>query len=147
MLLYCSGVKSILDINKTLEVLETQGVPVITYSGGSGSGSGSSSGSGSGSGSSSGSGSGSGSGSSSGSGKKIDFPSFFTTNSGIESPLVLPTTTTIATTIHSSHNILHLDTGIVVACPNPNPTPATVHIDSVIQEGECNNYCHYCYYY
>jgi len=123
LLLHCSGVKSILDINKTLEVLETQGVPVITYSGGSGSGS------------------------SSSSGKKIDFPSFFTTNSGIESPLVLPTTTTIATTIHSSHNILHLDTGVVVACPNPNPTPATVHIDSVIQEGECNNYCHYCYYY
>ena len=27
----CAGVKSILDIFKTLEVLETQGVPVVTY--------------------------------------------------------------------------------------------------------------------
>ncbi len=27
----CAGVKSILDIGRTLEVLETQGVPVVSY--------------------------------------------------------------------------------------------------------------------
>jgi len=77
----CAGVKSILDISKTLEVLETQGVPVITYTGG-------------------------GSGSAAAGARSAtmpDFPAFFSPRSGIPSPAATGDMAHLARSIHLAH--------------------------------------------
>ena len=82
----CAGVKSILDIARTLEYLETQGVPVITM------------------------------------GADM-FPAFYTASSGIPSPMRLDTPLAVARTLWSAEQ-LALDSGTVIAVPNPSPADA-----------------------
>jgi len=96
----CGGVKSILDIPKTLEVLETQGVPVLTYGG------------------------------------APEFPAFFTNDSGIPSPLVARDSMQVAQALHAS-DALELNTGTVIAVPNPQPASGKVitqAIDEALSE-------------
>lgn len=79
-----SGCKSFLDIGRTLEYLETQGVPVATFADGrTGS---------------------------------IDFPAFWTRDSGIKSPVVLQDEKTAASVIHAQQS-LGLQTGLLFANP------------------------------
>lgn len=79
-----SGCKSFLDIGRTLEYLETQGVPVATFA----------------------------------DGRKgsIDFPAFWTRDSGIKSPVVLQDEQTAAYVIHAQQS-LGLQTGLLFANP------------------------------
>lgn len=79
-----SGCKSFLDIGRTLEYLETEGVPVATFADGrTGS---------------------------------VDFPAFWTRDSGIKSPMVLQDEKTAAAVIHAQHS-LGLQTGLFFANP------------------------------
>lgn len=81
-----SGCKSFLDIGRTLEYLETEGVPVATFADGrSGA---------------------------------VDFPAFWTRESGIKSPMVLPDEKTAAAVIHAQQS-LGLQTGLLFANPIP----------------------------
>jgi sugar/nucleoside kinase (ribokinase family) len=79
----CAGIKSILDIPKSLEVLETNSVPVLSY------------------------------------GTSV-FPAFYTNDSGIPSPRSVHNTADIAS-IMGYQRLLRLDSGILVAVPNPSP--------------------------
>ena len=79
----CAGIKSILDIPKSLEVLETNSVPVLSY------------------------------------GTSI-FPAFYTNDSGIASPRSVSHTVDIAKMM-SFQRVLRLDSGVLVAVPNPSP--------------------------
>jgi pseudouridine-5'-phosphate glycosidase len=81
-----SGCKSFLDIPKTLEYLETQGVAVATFADGRTG--------------------------------RIDFPAFYTRESGIQSPTVLHDEAAAAEVIHASH-ILGLQSGMLFANPIP----------------------------
>ena len=83
-----AGVKSILDIPKTLEYLETEGVPVITYN-------------------------------------SQYFPAFFSTSSGINSPLTLNSTSDIAKLLFEKEK-LNLRNGVLVAVPNNNPAQGEI---------------------
>ena len=97
----CAGVKSILDIPKTLEVLETQGVPVLGY-------------------------------------KCAQFPAFFTNDSGVASPVVVPSALEVAK-IMAAQESLRLGNGIVVGVPNPSPADAAavaVAIDAALALAE-----------
>lgn len=79
----CAGIKSILDIEKSLEVLETNSVPVLSY------------------------------------GTSV-FPAFYTNDSGIASPRSVNSTADIASMM-GHQRLLRLDSGLLVAVPNPSP--------------------------
>jgi len=79
-----SGCKSFLDIGRTLEYLETEGVPVATFADGRTG--------------------------------DVDFPAFWTRNSGIKSPMVLKDEATAAAIIHAQES-LGLQTGLLFANP------------------------------
>ena len=91
----CAGVKSILDIPRTLEVLETQGVTVAAL------------------------------------GTKF-FPAFFAPSSGITAPLSLPDVAAAARLVHASQQ-LALQSGSVIAVPNPEPGDAALIQDAIQQ--------------
>ena len=82
-----SGCKAFLDIPKTLEYLETQGVAVATFADGRSS-------------------------------RAIDFPAFWSRDSGVNSPMVLQDETEAARVIHS-HGLLGLQSGLHFANPIP----------------------------
>ncbi|KEQ59424.1 IdgA domain protein [Aureobasidium melanogenum CBS 110374] len=97
-----SGCKSFLDIGRTLEYLETQGVPVATFADGRDG--------------------------------KIDFPAFWTRESGIQSPMVLDNEKTAAAVIHA-HKSLGLQSGLLFANPIPEAfSIAKAEMDKVIDE-------------
>ena len=79
-----SGCKSFLDIGRTLEYLETEGVPVAAFADGRTG--------------------------------TVDFPAFWTRDSGIKSPMVLPDEKTAAAIIHAQLS-LGLQTGLFFANP------------------------------
>jgi pseudouridylate synthase len=81
-----AGVKSILDIELTLEYLETQGIPVVTYG-------------------------------------QSEFPSFYSRNSGIASPLQLDTPDAIAALLAAKWR-LGLNGSVLIA----NPIPANMEV-------------------
>ena len=81
-----SGVKSFLDIAKTLEVLETQGVPVATFRDGRPG--------------------------------PVDYPGFYTRESGIPSPMALDNVLDAAQILHA-HFSLGLQSGVHFANPVP----------------------------
>lgn len=94
----CAGVKSILDIPKTLEVLETVGAGVITYSGPV-----------------------DGSGAVAGPDKldtEFEFPAFFSPRSGVKSPAAMSTLSAIAHTLRTASS-MGLKHGHVIAVPPP----------------------------
>ncbi|EKG21162.1 Pseudouridine-5'-phosphate glycosidase [Macrophomina phaseolina MS6] len=97
-----SGCKSFLDIPRTLEYLETQGVAVATFADGrTGS---------------------------------VDFPAFWSRESGVKSPSVVQNEREAAAMIYAQ-NTLGLSSGISFA--NPIPTSASVpkeEIDSIIEQ-------------
>ncbi|KAL2033510.1 hypothetical protein VTO58DRAFT_104224 [Aureobasidium pullulans] len=97
-----SGCKSFLDIGRTLEYLETQGVPVATFADGREG--------------------------------KIDFPAFWTRESGIQSPMVLNDEKVAAAVIHA-HKSLGLQSGLLFANPIPEAfSIAKAEMDKVIDE-------------
>jgi pseudouridine-5'-phosphate glycosidase/pseudouridine kinase len=97
-----SGCKSFLDIGRTLEYLETQGVPVATFADGREG--------------------------------RIDFPAFWTRESGIQSPMVLDNEKTAAAVIHA-HKSLGLQSGLLFANPIPEAfSIAKAEMDKVIEE-------------
>jgi pseudouridine-5'-phosphate glycosidase/pseudouridine kinase len=81
-----SGCKSFLDIPRTLEFLETQGVGVVTFADGRAG--------------------------------KVDFPAFWTRNSGIPSPKVILDEKEAAAIIHAQ-SVLPLTSGLLFANPIP----------------------------
>uniref|UniRef100_A0A7S2SJC3 Carbohydrate kinase PfkB domain-containing protein n=1 Tax=Mucochytrium quahogii TaxID=96639 RepID=A0A7S2SJC3_9STRA len=91
----CAGVKSILDIGRTLEYLETQGVTVLTLG-------------------------------------QSRFPAFFTTDSGIDSPASVSTIEQAAAII-DANQLYNLESGMLLAVPNPNPMDAALH-DQIITQ-------------
>lgn len=84
----CAGIKSILDIPKTLEVLETNGVCVAVYGGEEKESEGG-----------------------------VAFPAFFTPDSGISVPYNLQNASSAAR-LMVSRDELHLESGILLAVPN-----------------------------
>ncbi|GAB7347460.1 hypothetical protein MBLNU459_g4375t1 [Dothideomycetes sp. NU459] len=87
-----SGCKSFLDIGRTMEYLETEGVPVATFADGrTGS---------------------------------VDFPAFWTRDSGIKSPMILQDEKTAASVIYAQRS-LGLQSGLLFA----NPVPEEFSID------------------
>ncbi|KAI7902799.1 Indigoidine synthase A family protein [Cokeromyces recurvatus] len=104
----CGGVKSILDIQKTLEYLETQGVTVTTLDK-----------------------------------QSKRFPSFYTPDSGIDSPYYLENTLDAAKSILANHQ-LGLNSGMVFAVPIPKEAAADAAsiqtaIEHAISEARANN--------
>eukprot|EP01029_Cantina_marsupialis_P031541 TRINITY_DN9136_c0_g1_i1.p1 TRINITY_DN9136_c0_g1~~TRINITY_DN9136_c0_g1_i1.p1 ORF type:complete len:699 (-),score=259.87 TRINITY_DN9136_c0_g1_i1:1026-3122(-) len=96
----CAGVKSILDIPKTIEYLETEGVTV-------------------------------------GSLQSDAFPAFFSTDSGVKSPFTWDNETDVAAALHSNLK-LGLNSGMMVACPNPAPVDTELIAKATRQaEAEC----------
>lgn len=89
-----SGCKSFLDIGRTLEYLETEGVPVATFADGRAG--------------------------------SVDFPAFWTRDSGIKSPMVLDDERVAASVIHAQRS-LGLQSGLLFA----NPVPEEFSIDKV----------------
>lgn len=88
----CAGVKSILDIGRTLEFLETQGVPVVTFDE-----------------------------QDAASGQElggIDFPAFFTRSSGFKSPLAMNRLDQLARMIRLQWE-MQLSNGVLIAVPIP----------------------------
>ncbi len=81
VIVVCAGAKAILDIPKTLEVLETRGVPVVTYD-------------------------------------SMDFPAFWSRQSGLPSPLMLNSPAAIAH-FQRVREQLGIDGGMLVANPVP----------------------------
>ncbi|PNS21643.1 Pseudouridine-metabolizing bifunctional protein [Sphaceloma murrayae] len=84
--LVSSGCKSFLDIPRTLEYLETQGVPVGTFADGRTG--------------------------------QVDFPGFWTRDSGSKSPMTLTTEAEAAAVIHAQ-SVLGLQSGLVFGNPIP----------------------------
>lgn len=82
----CAGIKSILDIPRSLEVLETNSVPVLSY-------------------------------------QTSVFPAFYTNESGIPSPRSVENAGAVAS-IMAYQRLLQLQSGILVAVPNPAPANA-----------------------
>ena len=101
----CAGVKSILDIGRTLEYLETKGVPVVTLS----------------------------------SNPSAPFPAFFSADSGIKSPTVLPTPAACAAVIRH-HRELGLRSGVLIA----NPIPAEFAAEGQRMEAATQRALHEC---
>ncbi|XP_067665565.1 uncharacterized protein [Haliotis asinina] len=96
-----AGVKSILDIGRTLEYLETQGVCVATF------------------------------------GCSRDFPAFFTSKSGFQSPYNVQTVTSAAGLIESNLQ-MKTGSGILIAVPIPESFAASGEIiESAIQQAVC----------
>ncbi|CAG8512221.1 5093_t:CDS:10 [Ambispora gerdemannii] len=91
----CAGVKSILDIEKTLEYLETQGVLVSTFVDNR----------------------------NSNGDDAFEFPAFFTRKSGFKSPSNLKTIEECASLIHFN-SLLNLQSGLVIAVPIPEKDAA-----------------------
>ena len=89
-----AGIKSILDISKTLETLETYGVPTASY-------------------------------------QTDDFPAFFSSSSGVKSPMRVDTPEEVANAYFASID-LGLNNGMLVAVPNYDPAGANV--EDAIQE-------------
>ncbi|KPM08765.1 Indigoidine synthase A-like protein [Sarcoptes scabiei] len=87
-LIVSAGIKSILDIEKTLEVLETKGVCVAVYQG-----------------------------ESTGNINRYEFPAFFTPNSGLTVSYNFDTTKSVAE-LMLLHEELELKSGILLAVPN-----------------------------
>lgn len=97
-----SGCKSFLDIARTLEYLETEGVPVATFA----------------------------------EGRKgqIDFPAFWTRDSGLKSPMILQDEKAAAAVIHAQR-ALGLQTGFLFANPIPEAhSIPKAEMDRVIEE-------------
>lgn len=96
-----SGCKSFLDIPKTLEYLETQGVGVSTFADGrSGA---------------------------------VDFPAFFSRDSGVRSPHTIQTEADAAAIIYAQHQF-RLQSGLLFANPVPEVAAmARENIDNIIQ--------------
>jgi len=88
----CAGAKAILDISKTLEVLETLGVPVVTLG-------------------------------------QENLPAFWSSDSGLASPLSLPTVDELAGFIHS-REALKLSGGVLIA----NPVPEDAEIPKAVMD-------------
>lgn len=110
----CSGCKSFLDIGRTLEVLETNGVGVATFCDSDGHKD------------------------NSGRRSKTEFPAFWSRNSGFSSPLVVRTERDAAGMIAAQFE-LGIRSGIVFA----NPIPAHAHIpreeiDAIIDQAVCD---------
>ncbi|KAF2772659.1 IdgA domain-containing protein [Teratosphaeria nubilosa] len=82
-----SGCKSFLDIPKTLEYLETQGVAVATFTDGRNG--------------------------------AVDFPAFYSRDSGVKSPITLPDEVEAARVINA-HLSLGLQSGLLLASPIPS---------------------------
>ena len=100
----CAGIKSILDITKSLEVLETLSVPVISL-------------------------------------RTTTFPAFFTNNSNIKSPYTVQNEIDIAKMM-IINNSLGLQSGMIIAAPNPNPGDSVSiqsAIDQSLEEATKNN--------
>ncbi|KAK4982220.1 hypothetical protein LTR66_009396, partial [Elasticomyces elasticus] len=96
-----SGCKSFLDISRTLEYLETQGVGVATFSDGRAS--------------------------------RVDFPAFWSRDSGIRSPSVLQNEKEAAALIHAQHG-LGLQSGLLLANPIPEQfSIPRAEMDSIIE--------------
>jgi pseudouridine-5'-phosphate glycosidase len=94
-----AGVKSILNIELTLEYLETKGIPVITFG-------------------------------------QNEFPSFYSRNSGLQSPLRMDSAKEIASLLHTKW-ALGLEGSVLIANPVPteqeiNVSEMKVHIDKAI---------------
>ncbi|KAI1305207.1 Pseudouridine-5'-phosphate glycosidase 2 [Halotydeus destructor] len=97
--LVCSGIKSILDIGRTLEYLETMGVPVITLDEQC----------------------------DSEHLEHVQFPAFFTRSSGLRSPMALNCIREAARVVRV-HNGLDLKHGLMIAVPIPATEAATGHL-------------------
>ncbi|KAL9621880.1 MAG: hypothetical protein Q9160_003701 [Pyrenula sp. 1 TL-2023] len=96
-----SGCKSFLDIPRTLEYLETQGVGVGTFADGR-------------------------------QAERVDFPAFFTRESGVESPQVIRDEAEGAAIIHA-HSRLKLQSGLLFANPVPEDSSLSkAEIDEII---------------
>ncbi|CAG8608471.1 13773_t:CDS:10 [Ambispora leptoticha] len=101
----CAGVKSILDIEKTLEYLETQGVLVSTFvENRNGNGD-----------------------------DDFEFPAFFTRKSGFKSPSSLKTIKECASLIYYN-SLLNLQSGLVIAVPIPEKNAADAELIQVAIE-------------
>jgi pseudouridylate synthase len=101
-----AGVKSILDIELTLEYLETKGIPVITFG-------------------------------------QDEFPSFYSSKSGYQSPLRLDTTAEIAQMLHTKWQ-LGLQGSVLIANPVPSQFEVSkeemeVHILKALAAADENN--------
>ena len=92
-----AGVKSILDIELTLEYLETKGIPVVTYG-------------------------------------QDEFPSFYSSNSGLLSPLRLNTPAEIAALLKTKWQ-LGLQGSVLIA----NPVPASQEVPAAVMEKFIND--------
>lgn len=100
----CAGIKSILDVTKSLEVLETLSVPVISL-------------------------------------RSETFPTFFTNDSNIKSPYNVQHEKDIAKMM-MINNRLGLQSGMIIAAPNPNPGDSVAiqsAIDQSLDEAAKNN--------
>ena len=101
-----AGVKSILDIQLTLEYLETKGIPVVTIG-------------------------------------QNEFPSFYSRNSGLDSPLRLDTPTEIADMLQVKW-ALGLNGSVLIANPVPREQEIEademkIHIDAALQAASKKN--------
>ncbi|KAJ9648900.1 hypothetical protein H2199_000813 [Coniosporium tulheliwenetii] len=97
-----SGCKSFLDIPRTLEYLETEGVGVVTFADGREG--------------------------------NVDFPAFWSRDSGLRSPMTIRNEQEAAAIIHA-HHALSLSSGLLLA--NPIPADASVarsEIDGIIED-------------
>ncbi|KAF4554709.1 Indigoidine synthase A-like protein [Elsinoe fawcettii] len=81
-----SGCKSFLDLPRTLEYLETQGVPVATFADGRTG--------------------------------QVDFPGFWSRDSGVKSPMTIQNEVEAAAVIHAQ-NVLGIQSGLVISNPIP----------------------------
>lgn len=93
-----SGCKSFLDIGRTLEYLETEGVPVAAFADGRSG--------------------------------KVDFPGFWSRDSGIKAPMTLATEAEAAAVIQMQH-AMGLKTGMLFG----NPIPAEISIEKAEMDG------------
>lgn len=100
-----SGIKSILDIGKSLEYLETHGVPIITLADGE-----------------------------TGDLRNVQFPAFFTRRSRFVSPMAVPSVRDAAQLLLTHHQ-LKLENGMLIAVPIPAEHEATGDvIDKAIEQ-------------
>lgn len=100
VLVVCAGVKSILDIPRTLEYLETHAVPVATLSEIE---------------------------------NNVQFPAFYSPNSGIESPIVVSGVEQVAESWLAHRDLLRQESGFVLAVPPANlkESDSKLIIDSI----------------
>lgn len=113
----CAGVKSVLDIPRTLEYLETQGVPTVTYTGPIPSSSTTPPVPGS---------------AKVGANGIVEFPAFFSPNSGVPSPAFESSLATIAKAKAISSSFFRWDRGQIIAVPPPESVEGE-QIEAAIQ--------------